>query len=76
MQESRKKALARKKRTHRLIIRGAIAEKLFSNSEQMTDTEFEQKLFRVVEAGNLYLNFQQDFLEKKPSADSHGSDPR
>jgi len=80
MQNSRQRVLERKRRNHRLIVRGAIAERSIPDSEQMTDKEFEQNLFRIVEAGKQYLSFQQDYLEnslrQSPSEDSHGSDPR
>ena len=46
MRANRDKVKARKARTHRLIIRGAIAEQAIKNSEAMTNEEFQQELYR------------------------------
>ena len=48
MKENREKIKQRKVRTHRLIVRGAIAEKLVPNAESMTDEEFGQYLYRAL----------------------------
>lgn len=46
MQEKRDALNKRKARTHRLIVRGAIAEAAINNAEQMTDEEFQDALLR------------------------------
>ena len=40
MQENRDKVMAKKKRTHRLIVRGAIVESFVPNAELLTEEEF------------------------------------
>lgn len=45
MQEKREAIKRRKARTHRLIVRGAIAEKALSVSDEITDDEFQQQLY-------------------------------
>lgn len=44
LSENREKAQAEKKRNHRLIIHGAIAESFIPGSEEMDRDEFEQAL--------------------------------
>lgn len=44
MQENRDKVLAKKKRTHRLIVRGAIAESFVPNADLLTEEEFRNVL--------------------------------
>lgn len=44
MKEKREQIRIRKERTRRLIIRGAIAEKIIQNAEQLTNEQFEQEL--------------------------------
>ena len=46
MRANRDKVKARKARTHRLIVRGAIAEGAIPGSESMTNEEFQAELFR------------------------------
>lgn len=48
MKENRAKVMERKRRAHRLIVRGAIAESLIENAPEMSDEEFRQKLFCLV----------------------------
>lgn len=48
MRERRDAVKQRKARTHRLIVRGAIAEKAISGSEDMTDAEFQQALYLAI----------------------------
>ena len=48
MKENRDKILARKRRAHRLIVRGAIAEKLVKDADKMTDKEFQKELYRLL----------------------------
>ena len=44
LSENREKAQAEKKRNHRLIVHGAIAESFIPGSEEMDQDEFEQAL--------------------------------
>jgi len=48
LKENRDKTMARKKRAHRLIVRGAIAEKIVKNAENMTDEEFQKELYSML----------------------------
>ena len=48
IKENRKKTLDRKNRTHRLIVRGAIAEGVVPDADKMTDEEFQQFLYNAV----------------------------
>ena len=48
IKHNREKTLERKHRTHRLIVRGAIAEKIVPNSDKITDEEFQNYLFNLV----------------------------
>ena len=48
LKENRDKVLARKQRAHRLIVRGAIAEKLVPDAEKLTNEEFQQELYRML----------------------------
>lgn len=45
---NKEKTLERKNRTHRLIVRGAIAEKLVVDADKMTDEEFQQYLYDCI----------------------------
>lgn len=51
---NREKAKARKARTHRLIVRGAIAEQAIPKAETMTDEDFKSELYRRL-APNHYI---------------------
>ncbi len=48
LKENRDKVLARKRRAHRLIVRGAIAEKLIKDADKLTDEEFQKELYRML----------------------------
>lgn len=48
IKENRQKTLDRKNRTHRLIVRGAIAEGVVPDADKMTDGEFQQFLYNAV----------------------------
>lgn len=48
MKENREKVNARKARTHRLIVRGAIAESFFADAQKMTDKQFEDTLRQLI----------------------------
>lgn len=80
LKKNRNKMHERKARTHRLIVRGAIAEKAIENSEYMTDTEFEEALFRAIEIADYYMGHSNRWLEENSQSesvgDSHGSDSR
>lgn len=74
MKEKREKLRQRKARTHRLIVRGAIAESLIPNAESMTDMEFQQALYRAVDIGAVEPSYPQDSvgrpLRENPSEDT------
>ena len=53
MKEKRDAVKQRKARTHRLIVRGAIAEKVIPNAESMTDEQFQAALYQAVGKGNV-----------------------
>ncbi len=48
IKENRQKTLNRKNRTHRLIVRGAIAEGVVPDADKMTDEEFQHFLYNAV----------------------------
>lgn len=48
LRENREKAQAEKKRNHRLIVHGAIAESFIPGSEEMDRDEFEMALARLL----------------------------
>ena len=48
MKEKRDTIRERKARTHRLIVRGAIAEKAIEGAESMTDEQFQQALLKAI----------------------------
>lgn len=50
MADNRDKIKARKARTHRLIERGAIAESMIPDAENMTNEEFRQALYNLKES--------------------------
>lgn len=47
MKEKRDALKQRKARTHRLIVRGAIAEAVIPDAASMTDEQFQQELYRL-----------------------------
>ena len=67
--KERRKAIKRRKaRTHRLIVRGAIAEKMIPHAEDMTDEEFQHSLVKAVNAS--------ESIATSPLQESRGSDLR
>lgn len=80
MKEKRDAVKQRKARTHRLIVRGAIAEKVIPNAESMTDEQFQAALYQAVGKGDIATSYPQDsngsFPRKSPSEDTCGSNPR
>lgn len=48
LKDNRDKTMARKKRAHRLIVRGAIAEKIVGDAENMTDEDFQKALYSML----------------------------
>lgn len=60
MREKRDKLRQRKERTHRLIVRGAIAENAIEGSTDMTDEEFQTALLRIVRRVNAAASHPQD----------------
>lgn len=68
MKEKREKIKQRKARTHRLIVRGAIAENAIEGSSEMTDEQFQEALIRMVRRSNTMApSHLQDPLWKSPS---------
>lgn len=67
MQRKRDAIRARKARTRRLIIRGAIAESVIENAAQMTDLEFEQALYQAIKKAGAATS---------PPQEPRGSAPR
>ena len=80
MKEKRDAIKRRKARTHRLIVRGAIAEKVIPNAESMTDEEFQTTLYQAVGNSDIASSHPQDshgsVSRKSPSEDTCGSNPR
>jgi len=67
MKEKREAIKLRKARTHRLIVRGAIAEKVIPNAESMTDEQFQEALYQAIGKSDIATGFPQE---------SRGSDLR
>jgi hypothetical protein len=68
MKEKRDAIKQRKARTHRLIVRGAIAENAVEGALEMTDEQFQETLLRALsKSGAIATSHPQD---------SHGSAPR
>ena len=68
MKEKRDAIKLRKQRTHRLIVRGAIAENAIDGSLDMTDEQFQETLLRAFgKSAAIATSHPQD---------SHGSVPR
>lgn len=67
MKEKREVVKRRKERTHRLIVRGAIAENAIKGAEEMTNEQFQEALFRAIGKNAIATSHPQD---------SHGSAPR
>ncbi len=74
MKEKRDAIKQRKARTHRLIVRGAIAEKAIPNAESMTDEQFQKALYRAIFKSDIATCHPQDFVERplreNPSEDT------
>ncbi|MBP3805461.1 MAG: DUF3847 domain-containing protein [Oribacterium sp.] len=68
MKEKRDSIKLRKERTHRLIVRGAIAENAIPGSIDMTDEQFQDTLLRAIRRGSAVATSHPQ--------DSHGSAPR
>ena len=70
--------MARKHRTHRLIVRGAIAEHALSLSEEravaISNERFETLLYCALNHQNLTSGEAE--ASQNPSGDARGSDPR
>ncbi len=60
MKEKRDEIKRRKARTHRLIVRGAIAEKLVPGAESMSDEQFQAALYAAVRKGMVAPSHPQD----------------
>lgn len=74
MKEKRNMIRERKARTRRLIVRGAIAEKIIKGAENMTDEQFQQALLAAFEKNAcIDLSYLQDsngsFPRKTPSVE-------
>lgn len=79
LKEQRDKTVARKHRTHRLIVRGAIAEHALGLDEEhaaaISSEHFQTLLYCALNRQNLVDdNSAED--SQNPSGDAHGSDPR
>lgn len=68
LKENRDKLKERKNRTHKLIVRGAIAEAAIPGATDMTDEEFQRALFDAI-------GRYGDAVPCSPQ-ESRGSDPR
>lgn len=68
MKEKRDAIKLRKQRTHRLIVRGAIAENVIEGALDMTDEQFQEALLRVIR--------KSEAIATSHPQDSHGSAPR
>ena len=55
MRANREAEKLRKARTHRLIVRGAMAESLIPNADAMKDEEFQQILFDALSKNNMTI---------------------
>ena len=79
LKEQRDKAAARKHRTHRLIVRGAIAEHALGLDEEhaaaIRSEHFQTLLYCALNRQNLVDDSSAD-ASQNPSGDAHGSDPR
>lgn len=68
MKEKRDAIRLRKQRTHRLIVRGAIAENAIKGAKDMTDEQFQERLLRAIR--------KSEAIATSHPQDSHGSAPR
>lgn len=74
MKKRREAVKQRKARTHRLIIRGAIAEKVILNAESMTDEQFQQALYQAIGKDDIVTSCPENLCggisQKNPSEDT------
>ena len=74
MKEKRDAIKERKARTHRLIVRGAIAEKVIPNAESMSDEQFQVALYHAIGKDDIATSHPQDshgsVSQKSPSEDT------
>lgn len=79
LKEQRDKAAARKHRTHRLIVHGAIAEHALGLDEEhaaaISSEHFQTLLYCALNRQNLVDDNSAE-TSQNPSGDAHGSDPR
>lgn len=66
LKENRDKVLERKRRAHRLIVRGAIAEKYVTGAEKLTNEEFKCSLEELIKSGQTDT---KTVPQEKPSAE-------
>ena len=79
LKEQRGKTVARKHRTHRLVVRGAIAEHALGLDEEhasaISSEHFETLLYCALNRQNIVGTSGAE-ASQNPSGDAHGSDPR
>lgn len=79
LKEQRDKTIARKRRTHRLIVRGAIAEHAMgldeTNAAAISNEHFESLLYCALSRQNITCSGKAD-ASQNPSEDACGSNPR
>jgi len=80
MKEKRDTIKSRKARTHRLIVRGAMAEKVIEGAESMTDEQFQAALYKALGKVEIATSNPQDSvgrpLRENLSEESCGSNSR
>lgn len=80
MKDKRESLRLRKARTHRLIIRGAIAEGMIPGSAEMTDQQFQQALYSAIHFSVTPPSHPQDSAgrpsQERPPEGACGSNPR
>lgn len=74
MKEKREAVKRRKERTHRLIVRGAIAENAIEGASEMTDEQFQDELLRIVRISASAPSYPQD-SRGSASQESPSEDP-
>lgn len=68
LKENRDKVKKRKERTRRLIVRGALAEKLIPGAEEMTNDEFQKKLYESISQPDSSVTGKNG-IRQQPSAE-------
>ena len=68
LKENRDKLKKRKERTRRLIVRGALAEKLIPGAEEMTNDEFQKKLYESISQPDSSVTGKNG-IQQQPSAE-------